>query len=380
MRRLVIGDKTIDDTSDCYVIAEIGHNHQGKLETCKEMFRVAKQCGADAVKLQKRDNRTLYTREMYDKPYSHENSFGATYGEHREALEFGRDEYSELKAYADELGVDMFATAFDFASAEFLAKLGVPAYKIASGDLKNIPLLKHVAEYQKPMIVSTGGGNMEDVVRAYDAVMPINSQLCLLQCTAGYPAAFEELNLRVITAFRERFPTVVVGLSSHDNGIAMAAAAYVLGARVVEKHFTLNHTMKGTDHAFSLEPPGFGKLVRDLHRVRVAMGDGVKRIYESEKAPMVKMGKRLVAASDLPAGHQLRHEDIAIKSPGGGVQPYEFDKLVGRVLLKDMKADDDISFESLDGTKTAKAKFGATASDADERSRQLETSGSHARR
>ena len=377
MRRLVIGDKTIDDSSDCYVIAEIGHNHQGKLETCKEMFRVAKQCGADAVKLQKRDNRGLYTREMYAKPYNSENSFGATYGEHREALEFGWAEYTELKTYADELGVDFFATAFDFASADFLAKLGVPAYKIASGDLKNIPLLKHVASYGKPMILSTGGGDMEDVVRAYDAVMPTNSQLCLLQCTAGYPAAFEELNLRVITTFRERFPTVVVGLSSHDNGIAMATAAYVLGARVVEKHFTLNHTMKGTDHAFSLEPPGFSKLVRDLHRVRVAMGDGVKRTYESEKAPMVKMGKRLVAASDLAPGHQVRREDVAIKSPGGGLQPYELEKLIGRVVVNGMKADEDFTFEMLDGTRTTKLKFGASEQD-EPATRKL--SGSDARR
>jgi N-acetylneuraminate synthase/sialic acid synthase len=352
MRRLTIGDTLIDDNSECYVIAEIGHNHQGRLETCREMFKVAKECGANAVKLQKRDNRTLYTQEMYDKPYSHENSFGATYGEHREALEFGWDEYRELKAYADELGIHMFATAFDFVSAEFLAKLEVPAYKIASGDLKNIPLLKHVAQFQKPVILSTGGGNMEDVIRAYDAIMPINTRLCILQCTAGYPAAFEELNLRVVSTFRERFPNTVIGLSSHDNGIAMATAAYVLGARVVEKHFTLNHTWKGTDHAFSLEPPGFGKLVRDLRRVRVALGDGIKRIHLSEQAPMVKMGKRLVVAHDLPAGHALRREDIAIKSPGGGVQPYEMDKMVGRVLLEDLATDADVRFEVLSGAQS----------------------------
>jgi len=378
MRRLVIGDRIIDDSSDCYVIAEIGHNHQGKLETCKEMIRVAKQQGADAVKLQKRDNRTLYTREMYDKPYENVNSFGATYGEHREALEFGRKEYAELKVYAQELGIDFFATAFDFASADFLADRGVPAFKIASGDLKNLPLLKHVASFKKPIILSTGGGDMEDVVRAYDAIMPINPQLCILQCTAGYPASFEELNLRVITTYRERFPTVVVGLSSHDNGIAMATAAYVLGARVVEKHFTLNHTMKGTDHVFSLEPTGFGKLVRDLRRVRVAMGDGVKRVYESEKAPMVKMGKRLVAATDLRAGHQLHRDDIAIKSPGGGLQPYELDKLIGRVVTQAMQADEDFTFELLDGVQP-KRRFGPAA-EAGEELRQPGLGGSEARR
>jgi N-acetylneuraminate synthase/sialic acid synthase len=354
MRRLVIDGKTIDDTTECYVIAEIGHNHQGKLKTCMEMFKVAKECGADAVKLQKRDNRSLYTQAGYNKPYDNENSYGATYGEHREALEFGESEYQELKSYAKEIGVTLFATAFDFPSVDFLAKLDMPAFKVASGDLKNIPLLTHMAKAGKPMILSTGGGTMQDVNRAYDAVMPINPQLCLLQCTAGYPAAFEELNLRVITTFRERFPQLVVGLSSHDNGIAMALAAYMLGARVVEKHFTLNHTWKGTDHAFSLEPIGLQKMVRDLRRARVAMGDGVKRVYDSEVTPMVKMGKQMVAARDLPAGHAIRREDIAIKSPGGGLQPYEIDKVIGRTTRAALKADDAILFEALNGAENWK--------------------------
>jgi sialic acid synthase len=354
MRRLVIDGKTIDDTTDCYVIAEIGHNHQGKLKTCMEMFKVAKECGADAVKLQKRDNRSLYTQAGYDKPYDNENSYGATYGEHREALEFGLREYTELKAYAKEIGVTLFATAFDFPSVDFLAKLDMPAFKVASGDLKNIPLLTHMAKAGKPMILSTGGGTMQDVNRVYDAVMPINPQLCVLQCTAGYPAAFEELNLRVITTFRERFPQLVVGLSSHDNGIAMALAAYMLGARVVEKHFTLNHTWKGTDHAFSLEPIGLQKMVRDLRRAQVAMGDGVKRVYDSEVTPMVKMGKQLVAARNVPAGHAIRREDIAIKSPGGGLQPYEIDKVIGRTTRAALKADDAILFEALNGAENWK--------------------------
>ncbi len=354
MRRLTIQNRVIDDAADCYVIAEIGHNHQGKLKTCMEMFRVAKECGADAVKLQKRDNRTLFTRTAYERPYDNENSFGATYGEHREALEFGESEYRELKSWAQEIGVTMFATAFDFPSVDFLAKLEMPAYKVASGDLKNIPLLKYIAQAGKPIILSTGGGTMEDVLRAYDAVMPINPQLCILQCTAGYPAAFEELNLRVITTFRERFPQTVVGLSSHDNGIAMALAAYMLGARVIEKHFTLNHTWKGTDHAFSLEPIGFQKMVRDLRRARIALGDGVKRVYPSEVAPMVKMGKQLVAARDLPAGHALRPEDIAIKSPGGGLEPYELDKVVGRTIRVALQQDQAISFDILNGAESWK--------------------------
>ena len=351
MRKLTIGGKVIQDDSNCYVIAEIGHNHQGKLETAKEMFKVAKACGADAVKLQKRNNRELFTKAGYEKPYDNPNSYGETYGEHREFLEFGGIEYKELMDYANEIGVTMFSTAFDFSSADFLAKLEMPAYKIASGDLKNIPLLTHIAEIQKPMILSTGGGTMDDVNRAYDAIMPINQQLSILQCTAGYPAEFSELNLSVITTFRERFPNTVIGLSSHDNGIAMAVAAYMLGARVVEKHFTLNHTWKGTDHAFSLEPIGFRKMVRDLERVKVAIGDGVKQTYDSEKNPIIKMGKKLVAARDLPVGYTIRREDIALKSPGDGLPPYELDKVIGRVTRQELKEDDDITYEVLNGAE-----------------------------
>jgi sialic acid synthase len=351
MRRVVIDGTVVQDDGECYVIAEVGHNHQGRLETAMEMFQVAKSCGANAVKLQKRDNRKLYTKTAYEKPYEHENSFGPTYGKHREALEFGWVEYQELRQYAQEIGITLFATAFDFPSADFLAKLDVPAFKIASGDLRNTPLLAHVAAFQKPVVLSTGGGTMEDVNRAYDTIMPINPRLCMLQCTAGYPAAFEDLNLRVITTYRERFPEVVVGLSSHDNGIAMAVAGYMLGARILEKHFTLNHTWKGTDHAFSLEPIGFGKMIRDLRRVKVAIGDGVKRVYETERNPIVKMGKKLVAARDLPAGHAIRREDIAIKSPGDGLAPYEIDKVIGRVTRYGMSADDDITFEALNGAE-----------------------------
>jgi len=344
-RQLIIGDRVISDDSDAYVIAEIGHNHQGSLKTAKELFQAAAECGVAAGKLQKRENRSLYTREMYDKPYDNENSFGATYGEHREALEFGKQEYEELQAESARLGIGFFSTAFDIPSANFLAELNTPAYKIASGDLKNIPLLRHVAKIGKPMIVSTGGGTIDDVQRAYDTIMPINPRLCLLQCTCGYPAEFAELDLRVIATYREKFPEIVIGYSGHDNGIAMPVAAYMLGARIIEKHFTLNRAMKGTDHRFSLEPVGMKKMIRDLQRVRLALGDGRKKVYASEASPVLKMGKKLVAARDLPAGHVLTAADIGIKSPGDGLAPFYLDQIVGQVLTRDVRADQSLTLE-----------------------------------
>jgi sialic acid synthase len=346
-RQLIIADRVISDDSEAYVIAEIGHNHQGNLATAKELFQAAAECGVAAAKLQKRDNRSLYTHEMYSKPYDNENSFGATYGEHRDALEFGKVEYEELQAEAGRRGVAFFSTAFDMKSADFLAELGSPAYKIASGDLKNTPLLKHVAKLGKPMIVSTGGGTLDDVQRAYDTVMPINPRLCLLQCTCGYPADFAELDLRVIATYREKFPEVVIGYSGHDNGIAMPVVAYMLGARVIEKHFTLNRAMRGTDHRFSLEPVGMKKMIRDLQRTRMALGDGRKKVYASEAGPALKMGKKLVAARDLPEGHVLTVADLAIKSPGDGLAPYYLDQVVGQALSRDLRADDSVTFEAL---------------------------------
>lgn len=349
---LIIGNHVVNDDSDCYVIAEIGHNHQGSLATCKELFLAAKNAGVNAVKLQKRDNKTLFTKETYCKVYDNPNSYGVTYGEHREFLEFGWHDYVELQKYAKELGLDFFSTAFDFPSADFLEKLDVPAYKFASGDLKTIPLLKHVAKFGKPMIMSTGGASLDDIRRAYDAVAPINNQICIMQCTGGYPPEWHELNLMVIDTLRKEFPDIVIGFSSHDSGIAMAVAGYMLGARIIEKHFTLNRAMKGTDHAFSLEPTGMTKMVRDLRRLKLALGDGKKITYASEKAPITKMGKSLVAKRELPQGHVLTDDDIAMKSPGGGVPPYEWENIVGMTLVQPMQED-----EAFVHAKLASRKF-----------------------
>ena len=348
-RQLTIDGVTVDDAADCYVIAEIGHNHQGEVEQAKQLIAAAKECGVDAVKLQKRANRSLYTQEFYNQPYDNEFSFGRTYGEHREALELSPDEYAELQAYAREVGIAFFATAFDFESADFLGELDVPAFKMASGDLRNTPLLRHVAAFGKPMIISTGGAELSDVERAVDAVLPTNEQVCILQCTAAYPADTDDLNLEVITTLRERFPGLVIGLSDHQNGIAMALVAYMLGARVIEKHFTLNHAAKGTDHAFSLMPEGMRKLVRDLQRVPGALGDGVKRSLPVEEQPIRKMGKKLVAARELDQGHVLTPDDLAIRSPAdAGLPPYELDRLVGRRLRRSVAFEDLVTFDDVE--------------------------------
>ena len=340
MLELVVDGRVIARDGPAYVIAEIGHNHQGDVEKAKALVRAARESGADAVKLQKRDNAQLYTRALYEAPYDNEHSFGRTYGEHREALELSAAEWLELREFSREEGITLFGTVFDEPSADFLHELDLPAFKIASGDLTNTPLLRHVAGLGRPIFLSTGGGTMDDVERAVDTILPLNAQLCVMQCTASYPCEVEELNLGVIETYRERFPDLVIGLSDHQSGIAMSLVGYMLGARVIEKHFTLNHAWKGSDHAFSLMPEGMRRLVRDLHRVPDAVGDGVKRPLASEARPLEKMGKKLVATRDLPVGHVLTAEDLAARSPAdAGLPPYELDDLLGRRLTRPLMVD-----------------------------------------
>jgi sialic acid synthase len=348
VRELVVDGRAIARDGPAYVIAEIGNNHQGDVEKAKALIHAAKECGVDAVKFQKRDNRVLFTRAYYDAPYDNEQSYGATYGEHREFLELPKSDWFELSRYAREEGVAFVSAAFDEPSADLMTDLDVDAFKFASGDLLNVPFLRYVAEKGKPMFLSTGGGTIEDIDRAVDAILARNEQLAVLHCTAAYPAEVEDLNLSVITTLRERYPDLVIGLSDHHNGIAMAPVAFMLGARVFEKHFTLNHAWKGTDHAYSLMPDGMRRFVRDLHRVPVALGDGVKRKLPSEERPLEKMGKKLVAARDLATGHVLAPGDLVAKSPADeGLPPYELDGLLGRSLVRALAADEAVAAEDL---------------------------------
>lgn len=293
VREFQIGSHKISDDRPAYVVAELGQNHRGCVETACEMIRVAAACGANAVKLQKRENRSLYSPAMRQTPYAHEHSYGATYGDHRDALEFDRLQFLQCQ-FAAAPTCPLFATAFDEASADFLADRGVPALKIASGGMTDAPLLRHVAGLHLPVILSTGGGTADDIDRAVN-LLSGKVPLALLHCTAAYPVTdFAELNLRCIVTLRERYPDLVIGWSGHDVGIGMALVAYTLGARIIEKHFTLDRAWKGTDQSFSLEPRGLTNLVRDLKRAHLALGDGVKRFYPSELGPISKMRRWFV--------------------------------------------------------------------------------------
>jgi sialic acid synthase len=298
MRQLSIGQRSISDSSPCFVIAEIGGNHGGSVSTATDMIRIAAACGASAVKFQCRSNQTLYSDTLLNAAYENENSFGKTYGEHRAALELSDPALATCCFEAERSNVLCFSTAFDETSVDRIVKLGMPAIKIASGGLTDKRLLRHAALSGLPIILSTGGGTFREIDEAVNLITCYTHKLAILHCTAAYPVRdFRELNLACIGTMRERYPEFVIGWSGHDSGIAMAIQAYTLGARIIEKHFTLNRANKGTDHAFSLEPSGLTKLCRDLQRAHAAMGDGTKRYLPSEVAPISKMRRR-----ELPDG------------------------------------------------------------------------------
>ncbi len=336
MTAMLVGGKKIFRGSPCFVIAEIGHNHQGDFQKAKEMIRSAAECGVDAVKFQKRDNRSLFTKAMYAKPYDNENSFGKTYGEHREFLEFGWDQYVELKEEAHRCKVAFMCTPFDVTSVDFLEKLDIDGYKIASGDITNTHLLEYVARKGRPVFVSTGASTMDEIRSAYKCIKLHNDQICLLHAVSSYPANYNDLNLRFIEVLRHEFPDVIIGYSGHDSGILAGVVAYMLGATVLEKHFTLNRAWKGTDHRFSLEPVGMRKQVRDLRRIDESLGSGLKVLQPFEVEFRAKLGKSLYFKGAHKAGHILAREDVSIKAPGGGIPPYDLERIIGKKLVKNV--------------------------------------------
>lgn len=332
MKTIKFGKSKISENGPIYFIAEIGQNHQGSVETALEIVKTAALCGAHAVKFQKRHNKTLYTKSFFNKPYENENSFGKTYGEHREKLELDKAAFKKIKKAAEKHGLEFFATAFDFKSADFLEELGVAAYKIASGDITNLPLLTYVARFGKPMFMSTGASTMEEVRLAYDAVAKYNDQIVLLHCTSAYPTDYPNLNLRIIETLKDEFPEAIIGYSGHDNGISASVIAHMLGAVVFEKHFTLNHAWKGTDHSMSLEPEGLRKQIRDLQRVSISLGDSKKIIRDFERDVRFKMGKSIYAAKKLAKGHVVTKKDLVLKSPMAGLPPYCLDQVIGKKI------------------------------------------------
>lgn len=272
-----IGDRLIGQGHPCYVIAEIGINHNGDIEIAKKLIDAAGLAGVDAIKFQKRTIDVVYTAEDLARP--RENPFGQTNGDLKRGLEFGRADYEEIDGYARSKKMTWLASCWDEASVDFIETFDPPAYKIASASLTDSKLLKHHRATGKPLILSTGMSSIEEMDRAVEVLG--TNDLVILHCTSTYPGKPEELNLRGIHTLQERYD-VPIGYSGHEIGLATSVAAATLGACVVERHITLDRAMWGSDQAASVEPHGFARLVRDIRTVEKALGDGELRVYDSE--------------------------------------------------------------------------------------------------
>lgn len=334
--------------NEAFVIAEIGHNHQGSLELCLKMITAAAESGASAVKLQKRNNLKLFTSEAYEQAYDSPNSFGTTYGAHREFLEFGEFEYSKIISFSRDLGVDFISTAFDVSSVDFLVSCGVSCLKVASSDVDNVPLLSHIVKTGLPIIVSTGGSNFSTVSKIYHLLNEANASFALLQCTSLYPCPEIHGNLNVIRSYLENFSNAEVGFSDHTIGNFASYIAYAMGAKIIEKHFTLDRDMKGSDHAISATPQEMKELIQGLKRVQTLKGhQEAKHSVPGESQALKKMRKSLTASRALPKGHKLTNDDISIKSPGGGISPLEFHGLLGKITKTSLTKDDLFSSDNV---------------------------------
>jgi len=336
-----IGSRNVSPLEPALIVAEIGLNHNGSAIQAHRMIDVAADCGVDAVKFQKREATACLTRAALEAPYTGRNSFGATYGEHRAALELPLAEWDILRIHAQDRGLIFFGSAFDVPSLLAIAPL-VAAMKIPSCDLTHRDLLRMALETGLPLILSTGMATEEELDRAIDTLHPARArrQLVLLHCVSGYPVENADANLRRMEWLRRY--AVPVGYSDHTRGIVISVAAVALGACVIEKHFTLDRVAPGPDHAASLEPEGLRRLVRDIRKVEAALQPMQEQPLACEMASKKKLRKSPVAARPLPAGQILIDEDIAWKSPEvDGAEPADVD-LQGRTIRIGLLSDEPI--------------------------------------
>ncbi|QGY38973.1 N-acylneuraminate-9-phosphate synthase [Pseudodesulfovibrio cashew] len=337
---------TIGQGHPCFIVAEIGNNHQGEFDVAKQMIDEAAAAGAQAVKFQKRDMEALLTREGRAAPYTGRNSFGPTYGEHRNALELSIEQMAELKEYSESRGLVFFASAWDEPSLKQILALDVELLKICSADLVNVPLVRKYAEARIPIILSTGMSSLEDIDVALAEIRHFHDQVILLHCNSCYPCPEEQIGLPVMDGLRERYG-LPVGYSGHEQGIGPSVGAAALAACVVERHFTLDKTLKGTDHQASLEPAELALMVGMIREVERAMQVKGKVVFPDEQAAAKKLRKCIVFSRDLPAGHVLTEADLATRSPRVGVSPVHWDEVLGATLKKPVKHEEPVQWETL---------------------------------
>ena len=331
-----------------FVIAEVGQNHQGDLDKAREYIRIFAHEGADAIKFQTRNNKYLFSQDAYEAPYASENSFAGTYGAHRELLELKPEWLPILKEDCAKYGVKFMSTPFDEPSLELLKQIDVDILKIASFDLGNLPFIHKIAGLGKPVVMSVGGGKVDQIRSSVKTILAHHNEVAILHCVSEYPCEYNRLGLDNIEILISEFPDCTIGSSDHYNGILSGPVAYLKGARVFEKHVTLNRALKGTDHSFALEPEGFRKFVRDIKRVRHMMplkptGDlGVEPVF-------MKLGKSLISNADIQCGEKITLDNLSGRIFREQYIPVrESNQVLGRTVKRNISRGEAIAYEDLD--------------------------------
>src|SRR5271157_356027 len=331
-----------------FIIAEAGVNHNGSLDLALQLVDAAKASGADAVKFQTFRADLLATRSAQKAPYQERTTAGAeSQFEMLQRLELDAAAHRCLIGHCREVGIQFLSSPFDAESADLLASLDVPLFKVPSGEITNLPFLEHLARKGRPLILSTGMSTLGEVEEAVHVLQAAGAtQLTLLHCVTAYPAPYAEVNLRAMQTLKSAFG-LPVGYSDHTPGIEIAVAAVALGAEVIEKHFTLDRSLPGPDHAASLEPVELEQMVAAVRHVEAALGTGIKAPAPCELPNLSVARKSVVAARSLPTGHRLAPGDLDIKRPGNGIAPKLLPALIGRTLRAGLAKDEIISWDHL---------------------------------
>lgn len=338
MPEIKIGDRLIGDDYPTYVIAEIGVNHNGILNYAFRLIDAAVEAGADAVKFQKRNLKNLYPEKYLQNANIGEKNLNYLLPILQQ-VELSDEDYYRLVEYCREKGITFMCSAFDEDSADFVDSLGVPAFKTASADLINLPLFEHLVLKGKPIIASTGMSRWDEVVTTVEFLKERQTEFALLHCNSAYPAAFGDINLRFMARLGEF--GVPVGYSGHERGIAVSTVASALGACIIERHITLDRTMDGPDHAASLEPQGFSKLLRDIRQVDEAMGTGKEKYFTmGEILNREVLAKSLVATRRIEPGEKITRGMVTVKGPGQGLSPQRYTQLIGRMVDRVIEPDE----------------------------------------
>lgn len=344
-----IGNKKISECDPCFIIAEIGVNHNGNIKQAKKLIDNASRAGADAVKFQLFKAEKIITKNAEKAKYQKETTnSGESQYEMLKKLELNNEAFISLSQYANNKNIVFLSSAFDYESIDFLDKLNVPAYKIPSGEITNLPLIKYIANKKKPIILSTGMSTMDEIEKSLKVIRNQKlNDIVLMHCVSNYPTAIKDVNLRAIKTLKEKFK-VPVGFSDHTLGITISFAAVASGACIIEKHITLNKKLPGPDHKASIEPKELKKMVKGIREIEMAMGNGEKiPNFEEEKIKKL-VRKSIVSSKQIPKGTLINESMISIKRPGTGISPEYFEKIIGKRTLVDIEEDELITWEKIE--------------------------------